>query len=1014
MDEGHDLLGRDEKEDNMADDDLLEGMPPLQTWVKPAGRGPSPVSSTQAKRTSSPHQLASISSMSPVGSGVRSTVCPIPVSCSEAMPSTWNVRTAATDVAGGVRPAAIQQVHSAGLVIRPSGSGNVTSASAPRAAAAAGTGTPVMPSSSSAVPQTQRNLLSAYSVEQQKRRLHEQDELVATPYDRDTAASSSSCTIPSSPVCSQTPRSESPQAVAKPHFSPESVNEASKKAPTSMPRWMLIHKDAGPCARCSMCLKAIAYGPRLYTHPQQWSSAQLQALAVKRGVSGSQCVCRNCLLLLMGQVHASSQSAATAAGGGGGDAGGDRGGAGSTVVDAMQAPLSMRPGSTVGAATSSKPVNANSGSRHLGAAAAGGSGSMKRGRRTPAVSDTDSANSSQLSSSEADDSEDDQTFRVGKSKRKQHGGGAGGGTGGTAAAAVKQVACAYPKCPEPARHHIGQRSHPAAATLLSLSWDVIKASCDSSGRLPLCNEHHKTINQLHGPSAKGYQTKSSIRDLVDEKFRPEDYGPALRNVSANSSSTSASKSCATGTSGRKGRKWRAIDTNTPFARALRTLPKAVERPDRTYCGLVRMPVTCLLPASHDMALDRDMPHVPPKPLPKPAASSDGVSSTVASSNISTPHAVPSSNGVAAGSMIPPVQRFHTHRLFGCVPIDVATGESVPKVQLLYADRPRTVVVVSTTAAAATGTTSTSNTAAATLSALSASQSMSRAAHSTASAGGRKAAVPVSAPVSHPQQHAQMRPGRQQQQFYHQKQQSSASGSHHATSAAAAAQRSSSSSILHSHHAMPVAGQRHQTHVALHRQAQAPQQQQQLAPRMPAATASTAMRPLLSSTGNVAAGYSQQRAGLHRPALLQQQHQGPHHRHQQLQQQQSPRGHKQQQQPQQHGPMAHHGVTPSVPSLPARGHHAHSSAVPESATAQRFHHRQSATTSQARHSQSPHRSAAATAAVKPSEAEVMTLVPVVVVVLLLLLLQNLVKLCGDDGASGGGDAAAATRWRQRWQ
>lgn len=100
---------------------------------------------------------------------------------------------------------------------------------------------------------------------------------------------------------------------------------------------------------------------------------------------------------------------------------------------------------------------------------------------------TEVSEASDFSSSEGeDDSDGDRTYRMKKSTKRQP------------QSADNKVPCAYPKCPEPARHHIGKRSHPAAATLLSLSWDVIKASCDSSGRLPLCNEHHKTINQLNG------------------------------------------------------------------------------------------------------------------------------------------------------------------------------------------------------------------------------------------------------------------------------------------------------------------------------------------------------------------------------------------------------------------------------------------------------------------------------------------------------------------------------------
>ena len=110
------------------------------------------------------------------------------------------------------------------------------------------------------------------------------------------------------------------------------------------------------------------------------------------------------------------------------------------------------------------------------------SSAPKRKRNTePArgLSDVESSDSS------PDVSDDDRTYHVKKSHKRQP-------------PAAPHISCAYPKCPEVARHHIGQRSHPAAATLLSLSWDVIKASCDSSGRLPLCNEHHQTVNQLNG------------------------------------------------------------------------------------------------------------------------------------------------------------------------------------------------------------------------------------------------------------------------------------------------------------------------------------------------------------------------------------------------------------------------------------------------------------------------------------------------------------------------------------
>ena len=207
-------------------------------------------------------------------------------------------------------------------------------------------------------------------------------------------------------------------------------------------------------------------------------------------------------------------------------------------------------------------------------------------------------------------------------------------------------------------------THAASASLLSIITSVGSKRCAPFFFYCLLNRYFssyiRVVLTLTGfvvfvcvfcsPCGKRYQSKSSVRDLVSDQFRPEDYGPAFTVPTSSSASNTVS---------RRSRRWKAVDTNTPFARALRSLPKVSDRPERTYCGLVRMPVTCLLPSSHDMALDRTVKHAVP--------------SDVAVTSRSSP--------ASADPLLR--QRLFKRRLFGCTPVDAVTGEALPQVQLMY-------------------------------------------------------------------------------------------------------------------------------------------------------------------------------------------------------------------------------------------------------------------------------------------------------------------------------------------
>lgn len=103
---------------------------------------------------------------------------------------------------------------------------------------------------------------------------------------------------------------------------------------------------------------------------------------------------------------------------------------------------------------------------------------------------------------------------------------------------------------------------------------------------------------------------------------------------------------------RRSRGKRSVDLNTPFARALKSLPKNIDRPERTYCGLVRQPVTCLLPRSHDIHLAKKAPTRPS----------------------------------ALTSALPvPRQVHYERRLYGTPAIDSSSG--LPSVNLAYVGKP---------------------------------------------------------------------------------------------------------------------------------------------------------------------------------------------------------------------------------------------------------------------------------------------------------------------------------------
>ncbi|XP_065194509.1 uncharacterized protein LOC135825811 isoform X2 [Sycon ciliatum] len=168
----------------------------------------------------------------------------------------------------------------------------------------------------------------------------------------------------------------------------------------------------------------------------------------------------------------------------------------------------------------------------------------------------------------------------------------------------------------------------------------------------------------HSPCGKRFRSRLQVREFLGEAFNPAEfdfhathaagYVPPARTSSSSGGGGGAGKPHRASAQSRAPR-----HNDSRLARAVKNLQH--QRPisrqpqlERNYCGLVRQPVTCLLPQSHDMVLAK---------------------------------CAPASTAQKTTLHLRDSQWMHEQRLHHLHPVDGLTGEAVPVEQLAFHNRP---------------------------------------------------------------------------------------------------------------------------------------------------------------------------------------------------------------------------------------------------------------------------------------------------------------------------------------